>query len=117
MWCCLPDAGGFRRRGHGVGRATGAVVRRVDPCRSAGRGWQTTTRRKAYAAVRWKRFGVVPEQAFALLGEGRCLVALDRPTEAAAPLRRAREIFGSLGATPALAETNALLQRTTALSS
>jgi len=61
------------------------------------------------AAERWERFGVVPETAFALLGQGRCLLALDRPTEAALALRRAREIFGQLGAAPALAETEALL--------
>ena len=36
----------------------------------------------AEAAERWERFGVVPEQAFALLGQGRCLTALGRPTEA-----------------------------------
>ena len=32
----------------------------------------------ADAAGRWESFGVVPEQAFALLGQGRCLVALGR---------------------------------------
>ena len=69
------------------------------------------------AASRWERFGVVPEQAFALLGYGRCLVGLSRPTEAAPVLQRAREIFERLGAAPALAETDGLLQRATALSS
>jgi hypothetical protein len=71
----------------------------------------------ADAADRWERFGVVPEQAFALLGQGRCLVTLSRQTEAAPVLRHAREIFGRLQATPALAETDALLQQATALSS
>ena len=71
----------------------------------------------ADAADRWERFGVVPEQAFALLGQGRCLVGLSRPTEAAPVLRHAREIFERLRAAPALAETDALLQQTTALSS
>ncbi len=51
----------------------------------------------------------MPEQAFALLGQGRCLLGLARATEAAAVLHRAREIFERLGATPALAETDALL--------
>ena len=37
----------------------------------------------ADAAERWQPFGVVPEQAFALLGQGRCLLGLARPTEAA----------------------------------
>ena len=63
----------------------------------------------ANAADRWKRFGVVPEQAFALLGQGRCLLGLFRPTEAAPVLRHAREIFERLQAAPALAETDVLL--------
>jgi len=63
----------------------------------------------ADAAVRWERFGVVPEHAFALLGQGRCLVALGRLGEARAPLGEARAIFVRLGAAPALAETDALL--------
>ena len=71
----------------------------------------------ADAADRWERFGVVPEQAFALLGQGRCLLGLSRPTEAAPVLQRAREIFERLQAAPALAETDALLQQATALSS
>jgi tetratricopeptide (TPR) repeat protein len=71
----------------------------------------------ADAADRWKGFGVVPEQAFALLGQGRCLFGLSRPTEATAVLQHAREIFVRLQAAPALAETDALLQETTALSS
>ena len=71
----------------------------------------------ADAADRWERFGVVPEQAFALLGQGRCLLGLSRPTEAAAVLQNAREIFARLQAAPALAETDALLQQAIALSS
>ena len=71
----------------------------------------------ADAADRWERFGVVPEQAFALLGQGRCLIGLSRATEAAPMLQRAREIFERLEAAPALAETDALLQQATALSS
>jgi class 3 adenylate cyclase/tetratricopeptide (TPR) repeat protein len=60
-------------------------------------------------ADRWERFGVVPEQAFALLGQGRCLLGLSRPTEAAPILKHAREIFTRLQAAPALAETDVLL--------
>jgi class 3 adenylate cyclase/tetratricopeptide (TPR) repeat protein len=71
----------------------------------------------ADAAERWERFGVVPEEAFALLGRGRCLLGLARPTEAAPVLQHAREIFERLQAAPALAETDALLQQATALSS
>lgn len=63
----------------------------------------------ADAADRWERFGVVPEEAFALLGQGRCLLALRRPAEAASVLHHARGIFERLGAAPALAETDALL--------
>ena len=47
----------------------------------------------ADAADRWERFGVVPEQAFALLGQGRCLLGLSRPTEATrAPATRPRDL-------------------------
>ena len=46
----------------------------------------------AQAAERWEQFGVVPEHAFALLGQGRCLTALGQATEATtcAPSRPAR---------------------------
>ena len=33
----------------------------------------------AEAAARWQEFGNVPEHAYALLGQGRCLLALGRP--------------------------------------
>ena len=71
----------------------------------------------ADAADRWERFGVVPEQAFALLGQGRCLMGLDQASDAAPVLHHAREIFERLQAAPALAEVDALLQEGTALSS
>jgi hypothetical protein len=60
------------------------------------------------AAERWRGFGNVPERAYALLGQGRCLAALGDP-EAEAPLREARELFASIGYRPALEETEALL--------
>ena len=69
------------------------------------------------AAGRWERFGVIPEQAFALLGQGRCLLGLSRATEALPVLHHAREILERLQAAPALAETDALLQHAIALSS
>jgi len=78
---------------------------------------QTAADGYADAAQRWQAFGVTTEQAFALLGQGRCLVALGRPADATQPLLRARDIFQKLQATPALAETDALLQQATALSS
>jgi tetratricopeptide (TPR) repeat protein len=71
----------------------------------------------ADAAERWERFGVVPEQGFALLGQGRSLLALGRDPEALGPLRQAREIFSSLQAAPVLAETDALLAQAMARSS
>ena len=60
--------------------------------------------------------GNVPEQAYALLGHGRCLVALGDPA-AGEPLRQAAEMFSSMGYRPALAETEALISQTTALAS
>ena len=71
----------------------------------------------ADAADRWESFGVVPEQGFALLGQGRCLLGLSRPTEAAPVLKHAHETFERLKAAPAVAETDALLQQATALGS
>jgi hypothetical protein len=67
----------------------------------------------AEAAARWQEFGNVPERAYALLGQGRNLRALHRPG-ADEPLREAREVFGSMGYKPALAETEALLDQTAA---
>ncbi len=65
----------------------------------------------AAAASVWHDFGVPSEEAQAFLGQGRCLVALGRALEAAAPLAAAREIFARLGARPALAETDELMQQ------
>ena len=69
------------------------------------------------AAQRWQAFGVVPEQAFALLGQGRCLTHLGRTSEATPVLHQARDIFQALQAAPALAEVDQHLQQATALSS
>jgi hypothetical protein len=71
----------------------------------------------ADAAQRWEQFGVIPEHAYALLGHGRCLINLGQPHEAAPTLHLARALFDQLGAMPALAETDALLEQATALSS
>ena len=70
----------------------------------------------AEAAERWREFGNVPERAYALLGQGRCLAALGQPG-AQEPLVEARELFASMGYRPALAETDALLERKTAAAS
>jgi class 3 adenylate cyclase/tetratricopeptide (TPR) repeat protein len=71
----------------------------------------------ADAATRWEQFGVVPEDAFALLGQGRRLLELGEAAEATAVLRHARAIFEPMRAAPALADVDALLERVTALSS
>jgi hypothetical protein len=78
---------------------------------------QAAADRYADAARRWQTFGVPTEEAFALLGHGRCLLALGHMTEAAQSLRLARDIFQELQAAPALAETDTLLRQATALSS
>jgi tetratricopeptide (TPR) repeat protein len=70
----------------------------------------------AEAAERWQQFGNVPERAYALLGHGRCLLALGQPA-AELPLAQARELFQTMGYKPALEETEALLQQTTAAAS
>ena len=68
----------------------------------------------AEAATRWQQFGNVREHAYALLGQGRCLVALGDPI-AEQPLRQAAELFASMGYRPALAETETLLEQANAL--
>ena len=63
------------------------------------------------AVARWRGFGLPYEEAQALLGQGRCLVGLGRAPEAQAPLAAARETLARLGAKPALAETDELMQQ------
>jgi tetratricopeptide (TPR) repeat protein len=70
----------------------------------------------AEASDRWREFEDAPERAYALLGQGRCLVGLASP-EAAQPLGAAREIFTALGYRPALAQSVTLQQRTVAATS
>jgi hypothetical protein len=65
----------------------------------------------AEAEARWHEFGNVPERAYALLGQGRSLVAL-RDAASQEPLREARGLFTSMAYKPALAETEALLEQT-----
>ena len=74
----------------------------------AGGDLAAAAERYAEAAQRWQQFGHLPERAYALLGQGRCLVALGRPA-AEQPLSEAREVFTALGYDPALAETEVLL--------
>jgi tetratricopeptide (TPR) repeat protein len=61
----------------------------------------------ASAAEQWGELGAVPEQAHALLGLGRTLLALDDP-EAERPLAQAAELFRAMGYRPALAEAESL---------
>jgi len=71
----------------------------------------------ADAAARWDHFGVIPEHAYALLGQGRCLIADGQPAAAAPVLRQARTVFERLQAAPALKETDDLLRRAAGISS
>jgi tetratricopeptide (TPR) repeat protein len=64
----------------------------------------------AEAAERWHEFGNVPEQAYALLGHGRCLLTLGHPG-AEQPLTQTRELLAPMGYRPALNETETLLER------
>jgi class 3 adenylate cyclase/tetratricopeptide (TPR) repeat protein len=64
----------------------------------------------AQAAEAWHEFGNVPERAYALLGQGRCLLALGDAL-AEVQLTEARDLFTSMGYKPALAETEELLER------
>ncbi len=68
----------------------------------------------SHAASRWEAFGVVPEHAFALLGQGRCLIALGDHAAATAALQQARVIFEQLEAAPALNEIDTLLGQASA---
>ena len=69
------------------------------------------------AAERWREYGFVLEQAQALLGEGRCLLALRHPERAVISLQRAREIFESLGAPSLAAEAKSLVEQAAAFAS
>ena len=75
----------------------------------AGGDYQRAAVTFADAAQRWHDFGVPYEEAQALLGQGRCLLALGTAEEAAGSLTGAREVFEHLGARPALVETEELL--------
>ena len=116
-----PPPARARRPARGRCRAAHAARRARAPrlpAPSSPRPPATTRRRSLYAeaAERWREFGNVPERAYALLGQGRCLTALGQP-EAREPLGEARELFASMGYRPALAETDALLEQTTAAAS
>ena len=62
----------------------------------------------AEAAEGWREFGNVPEHAYALFGEGRCLAALGK-RGAKEPLDEARDLFASMGYRSARGGIDALL--------
>jgi tetratricopeptide (TPR) repeat protein len=63
----------------------------------------------ARAEREWNELGFVVERAYALLGLGRCRLALGRPADAAQPLGETRGIFAKLGARPLVADADELL--------
>ena len=63
----------------------------------------------------WRESGDPYERAHSLLGQARCLIGLERANEAVQPLNEARDLFAGLGAAPALAEADTLLQHAIAL--
>jgi tetratricopeptide (TPR) repeat protein len=62
----------------------------------------------AEAAGRWHRFTSVLEEAYALLGQGRCLTVIGDP-DADQPLGQARLLFAAMGARPRVEECNTLI--------
>jgi hypothetical protein len=69
------------------------------------------------AADRWEAFPAVLEHGLALMGAGRCLLALGRQNQGTERLRAARERFGALKAAPLVAEVDDLLARATSMTS
>jgi predicted ATPase/class 3 adenylate cyclase len=65
----------------------------------------------ASAAEEWRALGVLTEEAFALLGAGRCLVDMGSESDAVRTLSEALAIFENLAAQPAFEETLDLLRR------
>jgi hypothetical protein len=70
-----------------------------------------------HSADRWEAFPAVLEEGLALLGVGRCLLALGRSNQGTERLRAARERFGALKAAPLAAEVDDLLARATSKTS
>jgi class 3 adenylate cyclase/tetratricopeptide (TPR) repeat protein len=89
----------------------------LDACRAAlaeaAGDHAAAVRAYADAAAQWRQFGDVPELAYALLGQGRCLITLAAPG-ADQTLSEARELFAAMGYAPALIETETLMRRATA---
>jgi hypothetical protein len=98
---------GVARNQHGVLTARAALA-------EAGGALEEAALRYDEAAVRWAGYGHQFERARALLGAGRCLLALGRP-EGGIRLRDARLVVGALNAGPLLDELDAALGDTTTL--
>ncbi len=89
-----------------IARRTGladAVVAEAEGHIAAARDWN------AKAVEMTRAVGNIPDEAHALAGLGRCLLALGEADEGAARLRESREIWVGLRATPRIAEIDAVL--------
>jgi predicted ATPase/class 3 adenylate cyclase len=84
-----------------------AAASRASLVEAAGNHEQAATA-YADAASQWREFGDVPELAYALLGQGRCLAILGKPA-AWEVLEAAHEHFRLMGYRPALVETEGLM--------
>jgi tetratricopeptide (TPR) repeat protein len=83
--------------------AAEAMLKEVDELHAAARvGYER-------AAASYEKRGEGPEQAYALAGLGRCLLALGEAEEGVARLHESRVIWERLKATPRIAEIDALL--------
>jgi len=111
-----PTTGITRKHGavrlvHGVEPRTPLHECALGTCRAqlaeAGSAHAEAVMLHAAASDRWRELGDAPERAYALLGQGRCLLMLSSP-DAERPLREAAEIFAAIGYRLALAETRLL---------
>jgi class 3 adenylate cyclase/tetratricopeptide (TPR) repeat protein len=116
----LDDTALAARLVEGVQPVTPLAEHSLVACRAAlseaAGGHPAAAEQYAEAVGRWREFGNVPELAYALLGQGRCLATLGKP-EAEQPLREARELLESMGYRPALEECDALLGQAAAAAS
>jgi tetratricopeptide (TPR) repeat protein len=98
---------GVARNRHGLLTARAALAEAEGALDRAAQGYDE-------AAARWSDYGHQLERARALLGAGRCLLALGRP-EGRLRLQDARTALVELNAQPLLAEADATLSNPTTL--
>jgi class 3 adenylate cyclase/tetratricopeptide (TPR) repeat protein len=91
--------GGVARNRHGLATARAVLAEAAGHLEGAAAGYEE-------AAAGWAGYGHRLERALALLGAGRCLLALGRP-EGRGRLEAAGELFAGLGAGPLAAEAEA----------